>query len=96
VECVGEFSDPAAKRWAFKATVFKSGDCKGFVGYGDADPSVDQLKSVDWAGRQAQFHSKAELTLLTKSANTSPCCSEFADGEAALSRSVLSWPGYRT
>ena len=39
VECVGEFSDPAAKRWAFKATVFKSGDCKGFVGYGDADPS---------------------------------------------------------
>jgi mRNA interferase MazF len=27
---------------------------------------VDQLKSVDWAGRQAQFHSKAELALLTK------------------------------
>jgi hypothetical protein len=39
VECLGEFSDPAAKRWAFKATVFKSCDCKGFVGYGDADPS---------------------------------------------------------
>ena len=39
VECVGEFSNPATKRWAFKATVFKPGDCKGFVGYGDADPS---------------------------------------------------------
>jgi hypothetical protein len=39
VECVGEFSDPGARRWAFKATVFKPGDCKGFVGYGDADPS---------------------------------------------------------
>ena len=39
VECVGELSDPGATRWAFKATVFKSGDCKGFVGYGDADPS---------------------------------------------------------
>jgi hypothetical protein len=39
VECVGEFSDPKATRWAFKATVFKPGDCKGFVGYGDADPS---------------------------------------------------------
>ena len=39
VECVGEFSDPAATRWAFKATVFKPGDCQGFVGYGDADPS---------------------------------------------------------
>jgi hypothetical protein len=39
VECVREFSDPGATRWAFKATVFKPGECKGFVGYGDADPS---------------------------------------------------------
>jgi len=39
VECVGELSDPGATRWAFKATVFKPGDCHGFVGYGDADPS---------------------------------------------------------
>jgi hypothetical protein len=39
VECVREFSDPGTTRWAFKATVFKSGECKGFVGYGDADPS---------------------------------------------------------
>src|SRR6266478_6612615 len=39
VECLGEFSDLPARRWAFKATAFKSGDCKGFVGYGDADPS---------------------------------------------------------
>jgi hypothetical protein len=34
-----EFCDPAASRWAFKATVYKSRTCKGFVGYGDADPS---------------------------------------------------------
>jgi len=27
---------------------------------------VDQIKSLDWAGRQAQFHSKAEATLLRK------------------------------
>jgi hypothetical protein len=39
VECVGEFSDPSTTLWAFKATVFKPGDCKGFVGYGDANPS---------------------------------------------------------
>ena len=32
-------SDPSASRWAFKATVYKSKACKGFVGYGDADPS---------------------------------------------------------
>jgi hypothetical protein len=36
---VPEFSDPAAGRWAFKATVYRSAKCKGFVGYGDADPS---------------------------------------------------------
>src|SRR5579872_1015794 len=36
---VPEFSDAAASRWAFKATVFKTAKCKGFVGYGDADPS---------------------------------------------------------
>jgi len=27
---------------------------------------VDHLKSLDWAGRHAQFHSKAEATLLPK------------------------------
>src|SRR5262245_58679261 len=26
-------------RWIFRATVFKSRTCKGFVGYGDAGPS---------------------------------------------------------
>jgi hypothetical protein len=34
-----EFSDPSTTRWAFKATVYKSSTCKGFEGYGDADPS---------------------------------------------------------
>jgi hypothetical protein len=32
-------SDPAINRWVFKATVYKSSGSKGFVGYGDADPS---------------------------------------------------------
>jgi hypothetical protein len=39
VEPVAQFSDPAASRWAFKATVYKSRACRGFVGYGDADPN---------------------------------------------------------
>jgi hypothetical protein len=34
-----EFCDPKEARWAFRATVYKSRTCKGFVGYGDADPS---------------------------------------------------------
>jgi hypothetical protein len=32
-------SDPGLSRWVFKATVYKSRDSHGFVGYGDADPS---------------------------------------------------------
>jgi hypothetical protein len=32
-------SDPANNRWVFKATVYKSPRSRGFVGYGDADPS---------------------------------------------------------
>jgi len=39
VSPVRAFCNPAAGRWAFKATVFRSRNCKGFVGYGDADPS---------------------------------------------------------
>ena len=45
-KCVGihaepltQFSEPSASRWAFKAIVYKSNECKGFVGYGDATPS---------------------------------------------------------
>ena len=36
---LNEFCDAPAARWAFKAVVYKSRACKGFVGYGDADPS---------------------------------------------------------
>ena len=34
-----KLSDLAAGRWVFKAVVYKSRLSKGFVGYGDADPS---------------------------------------------------------
>jgi len=33
------FCDPQSRRWAFTATVYKTRTCRGFVGYGDADPS---------------------------------------------------------
>jgi hypothetical protein len=39
VQPVREFCDASTGRWAFKATVYKSPRCKGFVGFGDADPS---------------------------------------------------------
>ncbi len=39
VQQVRDFCDPGAGRWVFKASVYKSPSSKGFVGYGDADPS---------------------------------------------------------
>src|SRR5215472_953780 len=36
---VGRLSDPSANRWIFRAIVYKSPRSRGFVGYGDADPS---------------------------------------------------------
>ena len=38
-EAVRDFCEPAMFRWTFKAVVYKSRTCKGFVGFGDADPS---------------------------------------------------------
>ena len=32
-------SDPSSNRWVFRATVYKAIGPRGFVGYGDADPS---------------------------------------------------------
>jgi len=39
VRQVRDFCDPGTCRWVFRATVYKRRGAKGFVGYGDADPS---------------------------------------------------------
>ncbi len=39
VEMIPNFCDPPSGRWTFKATVFRAGKCRGYVGFGDADPS---------------------------------------------------------
>ena len=39
VQPARQLSDHASSRYVFRATVFKSTHCRGFVGYGDADPS---------------------------------------------------------
>jgi hypothetical protein len=36
---IAEFCNAQAQHWAFEATVYKSKTCRGFAGYGDADPS---------------------------------------------------------
>jgi hypothetical protein len=45
-ECAGicsrpihEYCDVVSNRWVFEAIVYRSVNCKGFVGHGDADPS---------------------------------------------------------
>ncbi len=39
IQPVSEFCEAKGSRYAFRATVYTSSECKGFVGYGDADPS---------------------------------------------------------
>ena len=39
VQPIRDFCDMNNNRWTFRAIVFRSRTCKGFVGYGDADPS---------------------------------------------------------
>ncbi|HMK22288.1 MAG TPA: hypothetical protein VK466_08125 [Terriglobales bacterium] len=39
VSPVHRFCDRTSERWAFKATVYRSKACRGFVGYGDANPA---------------------------------------------------------
>lgn len=39
VQPVSKFCDPNVRRWVFKATVYRKRGAKGFVGYGDAEPS---------------------------------------------------------
>jgi hypothetical protein len=65
VKPVPEFCNAQAQRWAFEAVVYKSKTCRGFVGYGDADPSnvsvivsgaemrVAETRSVNRALRKA-------------------------------------------
>ncbi len=39
IQSVAELCETRASRYVFKATVYTSSECKGFVGHGDADPS---------------------------------------------------------
>jgi hypothetical protein len=80
-------SDSAANRWVFKATVYKSPGSRGFVGYGDADPSnvsslvsgaemrVAETRAVNRALRKAYgigLCSVEELGTLRRSAAEPP------------------------
>ena len=78
------FCDPAASRWTFKAIVYKSPGCRGFVGYGDADPSnvsplvhgaelrIAETRAVNRALRKAYAIGICSVEELASSAAGSP------------------------
>jgi hypothetical protein len=87
VEVVPELSDPAASKYAFKATLYRSRVCKGFVGHGDADPSsvtslvqgaemrIAETRAVNRAIRKAYgigICSVEELGSLDKATDSTP------------------------
>ena len=86
VRPVSNFCEPSSQRWAFEATVYKSRTCRGFVGYGDADPSnvsflvhgaemrVAETRAVNRALRKAYgigICSVEEIGSLNRQAETS-------------------------
>jgi hypothetical protein len=88
VQFIRELSDPAARRFAFEATVFKSKSCQGFVGYGDADPSnvsalvqgaelrVAETRAVNRALRKAYGIGICSVEEIGSSAETAPSSRE--------------------
>jgi hypothetical protein len=87
VQQVLESCDQSAGRWVFRATVYKSSRSRGFVGYGDADPSnvspivrgaemrVAETRAVNRALRKAYgigICSVEELGSFSAPSNSSP------------------------
>jgi hypothetical protein len=86
VNLMTEYCDSISSRWVFKATVYRSSGPRGFVGYGDADPSncsslvhgaelrVAETRAVNRALRKAYgigLCSVEELGGLSRSPNSS-------------------------
>jgi hypothetical protein len=88
VRPVSSFCDPSAQRWAFKATVYKSKTCRGFVGYGDANPSnvsylvqgaemrVAETRAVNRALRKAYGIGICSVEEIGSSADPAPAALE--------------------
>jgi hypothetical protein len=82
--------DPAANRWVFRAVVYKGPNSKGFVGYGDADPSnvsslvhgaelrIAETRSIDRALRAAYSVGLCSVTELGAFSSTPKSSSSAA------------------
>ena len=63
---IKELCDPSARRWVFRAIVYKFPKSRGFVGFGDADPPTHPLLSAArrcaWPKREPLIALCAKLT----------------------------------
>jgi hypothetical protein len=106
---IERLSDAATNRWIFKATVYKTPRSKGFVGYGDADPSnvsplvrgaemrIAETRAVNRALRKAYgigLCSVEELGWLSGPPTPSPAASQ-PNGSHASNSSLNGQPRLR-
>lgn len=88
VQQVREFCDPASGRWVFKATLYKRAGARGFVGFGDADPS--NVSSVVRGAEMRVAETRAVNRALRKAYGIGLCSVEelgALNGSSAPSRS---------
>jgi hypothetical protein len=74
VQPVRQLSNQAMNRYTFRATVYKSEHCKGFVGYGDADPT--NVSSLVHGAEMRVAETRAVNRALRKAYGIGICSSE--------------------
>jgi hypothetical protein len=91
VEAVTDWCDFATRQWTFRATVYISRACRGFVGYGDANPTnvsaavlgaemrVAETRAVNRALRKAYGIGICSVEEIGSSASTGRKCKEDAN-----------------
>jgi hypothetical protein len=83
VHPVKEFCDRAMSSFAFRATVYTSPSCKGFIGYGDADPS--NVSSLVRGAEMRVAETRAVNRALRKAYGIGICSVEEIGTSASLS-----------
>jgi hypothetical protein len=90
VENISTGSDLKARQWAFRATVYKSRVCRGFVGCGDADPS--NVSPLVRGAEMRVAETRAVNRALRKAYGIGICSVEEIGSSSAESRHVRRMP----
>jgi hypothetical protein len=89
VQPVHKFCDPANSRWTFKATVYRSKACRGFVGFADADRSN---VSATVAGAEMRIAETRAVNRALRKAYGIGICSVEELGSSVAPRQLASEP----